>query len=59
MHSLKSRLVNLEQNGRRDQYVVVVVKDGETQEQALARVNPHPHPDQLVIIVDRSCQHAR
>ncbi len=57
MQNLKSRLGNLEQNGQRNQYVVVVVKDGETQEQALARVKPHP--DQLVIIVDRSCQHIK
>ncbi len=57
MHSLKSRLVNLEQNGQRDQYAVVVVRDGETQSQALARAKlPTGQP---VIIVDRSCQHVK
>jgi hypothetical protein len=52
MPNLKARLKHLKQNSRRDQpVVVVIVRDGETTEQALARVNPRP--SQLVIIIDR------
>ncbi len=53
MQSIKSRITNLEQNSQRHNYVVVIVHPWETREQALARADLHPQ--QPVILVDRSC----
>ena len=57
MQNLKSRLVNLEQNGRGGRPIIVVVGPDETQEQAFARAGidrTKLHPDQLVVIIDRN-----
>ncbi len=54
MSNLKSRMTRLkQQNSRRNKPVVVIVQEGETVEQSRARVNPHPRPGQLVVIIDR------
>lgn len=57
MHSLKNRIVNLEQNGRGGQPIIVVVAPDETEAEAFARLGLDPvklHPDQLVVIIDRN-----
>ena len=57
MHSLKSRLVNLEQNGRGGKPIIVVVAPDEKETEAFARLGIDRvklHPDQLVVIIDRN-----
>ncbi len=62
MSTLKSRLAHVEQAGSRGKPIIVVVGPDETREQAFARAGidrTKLHPDQLVIIMDRGCQHAK
>ncbi len=62
MQNLKSRLGNLEQNGRGGKPIIVVVAPDETEAEAFTRLGIDRvklPPDQLVVIIDRNHEHVR